>query len=430
MKKYIDYFWRLAFTSTAKSTYITTLGAGIVAFLGFVFWIVVARSLPPADFGLFSVVFNLVTILFVLCDVGLSSSILRFLPQAIRESKEEEVKKILKLAFLAVLLVSGLLTIFLAVFSNQLAILVFTKKELSLPLLIASFSLLGIALSYLFIAIFQGKQKFLLGVITEGAMMLIKVSAVIILLLLGKLNLISLVVVFSLTSFSGLIFGFIFLGPSFLFSRLDMSLAKILLGFGLWVALARIANATSARIDALMLTRFVDSAQIGFYAAAQRMTFIFPVIVTGMTAVLSPKFASLKSVSEAKSFVKKSSLLISSLFLLVVVLFPLAPWLTILIFGEVYQPTILIFQVLLISAGFFIASTIPTLIILYYFGDPRLFAILSIGQLVIIFVGNLILIPRFGVFGPALSMATAYGIIFLVSLIFVFSKFKKNEEKE
>lgn len=426
MKKYINYFWGLAFTSTAKSTYITTIGAGLVAFLGFVFWIIIARSMSPADFGLFSVVFNLVNILYVICDVGLSSSLLRYLPQAIREAKKEEVKKILKVAFLAVFLASGLLAFALILFAKPLAVLVFTKKELSLPLALSSFSLLGISLSYLFITMLQGKQKFLLAVITESSMMVVKVSSVILLVVLGRLNLVSLLFVFSLTSFSGLVLGLIFIRPSFLFSQLDGRLFKILFGFGVWVALARVANAASARIDTLMLARFVDSAQIGFYSAAQRMTFIFPVIVTGMTAVLSPKFAALKTPAEAKSFMKKSILLISVLFSLVAVLFILSPYLTVLIYGEVYKPAIFIFRVLLISSAFFIASSIPTVILLYYFGQSRLFAILSAIQFALIFIGNLVLIPRLGVVGPAISLVIAYGFIFLACSFVIFQKFKKG----
>lgn len=422
MKKYLNYFWELAFSSTAKSTYITTIGAGLVAFLGFIFWIILARSMSPADFGLFSVVFNLVTILFVLCDVGLSSSILRFLPQAVREGKEEEVKRILKTAFLAVLLVSGLLTTALAIFSDQLAVLVFTKKELSLPLLIASFSLLGISLSYLFVAMFQGKQKFLLGVITESVLMTVKVSTVILLLLLGKLNLISLTVVFSLTSFSGLIFGLLFLRPSFIFSSFDTRVAKILLGFGLWVALARIANAASARIDTLMLTRFVEADQIGFYSAAQRMTFIFPVLVSGMTAVISPKFAGLNTKEEAIVFFKKASILLSFLFLPLIALFIFAPWVTVGIYSSIYEPSISIFRWLLVSSFFFIASSVPTIGVLYFLGGSKFFAIISLMQLSLVFLGNLLFIPLFGVIGPAVSLAVTYGVIFLVSLIFFLKK--------
>lgn len=426
MKKYISYLYTLALSQTARSTYITTCGAGLNAFLGFVFWIIVARSVSPADFGLFSVVINLVSILFILCDVGFSSSVIRFLPQAIRDNKKEEVKKIVKLSFLVVLALSGLLAFFLAFFSSPLASTFFAKKELSLPLAIASVSLIGLSLSYLFVSILQGQQKFLFGVITESSILLTKVLATIILFWLGRLNLVSVLIIFSLTSFTGFIIALFFVRPTFLLSKTDFSLAKILFGFGAWVALARIANAISSKIDTLMLVRFVEAAEVGFYAAAQKMTFVFPVLVTGVSVVLQPKFASLKTTSETKSFIKKSILLVSSLFVPAIVLFIIAPYITVWIYGAVYKPAILIFRYLLVSSSFFIATTVPMITILYYLGQPKFFATISILQLLLIFLANLFLIPKFGVIGPALSLAIAYAVIFVVSSLFVYQKLKEK----
>ncbi len=426
MKKYISHLYALALSQTARSTYLTTFGAGLNAFLGFIFTIVVARSISPANFGLFSVVMNLLVILFVICDIGLSSSILRFLPQAIREGKKERAGEVIKLSFLATLLISGLLAILLAAFSEPIANLVFAKSELALPLTIVSVSLLGISLSYLFVSVLQGQQRFLFGVITETSVVFLKVLVTLGLLLSGRLNLISVLVVYSLTSFTGLILGLLFIRPDFLFAKINLKLAKTLFGFGIWIAIARIANVLSGKIDTLMLVRYVEAAQVGFYAAAQRMTFIFPVMVSGMTIVLSPKFASFKTTLEAKPFMKKSSLLISSLFLPVVLLFFLAPWITVWIYGQVYQPSIYIFRWLLLSSSFFIASTIPITIIIYFLGQSRFFAIISILQLLIIFFANLILIPKLGVIGPAISLAIAYGVVFLISLFFVFRKFKEK----
>jgi len=426
MKKYISYLYTLALSQTARSTYITTFGAGLNAFLGFVFWIVVARSVSPSDFGLFSVVINLVSILFILCDVGLSSSIIRFLPQAIRDNKKEEVKRIVKLSFLVVLALSGLLALLLAFFSSPLASTLFAKKELSLPLVIASVSLIGLSLSYLFVSILQGQQRFLFGVITESSILLTKVLATIILFWLGRLNLVSVLIVFSLTSFAGLIIGLFFIRPTFLTAKTDFGLAKTLFGFGVWVALARIANSISGKIDTLMLVRFVEAAEVGFYAAAQKMTFVFPVLVTGVSVVLQPKFASLKTVSEAKSFIKKSLLLVSSLFVPVIVLFTVAPYITVWIYGAVYTPAILIFRWLLIYTSFFVATTVPMITILYYLGRPKFFAIISILQFLLIFLANLVLIPKFGVIGPALSLAIAYAVVFVVSSLFVYQKLKEK----
>lgn len=417
MKEKINQIYHLAFTQTAKRTYLTTFGAGISAFLGFIFSIVVARSISPYDFGIFSVIMNFIIILFVICDVGLSSSVLRFLPQAIRDGRKEESFKIIKLAFLFTLGISGFLFLVLLLFASPLAQVLFTHKELFLPLAIVSFSLLGLTLSFLFTTILQGQQRFLFAVITDNSVLLVKVLATLLLLILGKLTLISVLIIFASTSFVGVLVGLIFIGPKFLFTRTDWAVGKSLLFFGVWVALARMANSVSGRIDTMMLIRYVDPEQVGFYAAAQRMTFVFLVLINGMTAVLSPKFSGLKTNQEALSLFKKSCLLIALLFIPIVVLYLLAPWVTVAIYGDAYVSSIYIFRWLLVSSFFFVTTSIPTLGILYYLGLSKFFALLSIIQLSAIFVGNLILIPVFGVIGPAVSLVFAYGLVFVLSLI-------------
>jgi len=427
IKRSISYLYALVVSQTARSTYLTTFGSGINAFLGFVFTIVVARSISPSDFGLFSVAINLLAVLIVFSDFGLSSSILKFLPQAIREGKKEESKKIIKVSFLISFLICGFLALTLFLFSSPLAGNIFSKKELTLPLMIVSVGLLGLPLSCLFVSILQAQQRFLFAVITDSSLMVIKVLATIILLVLGRLNLISVLIIVSLTSFSGLILGLVFIGPKILFAKVETSLVKTLLGFGIWVALARITNAISGRIDTLMLVRFVETAQVGFYAAAQRMTFIFPVLTAGMTAVLQPKYAALKTIEEAKSFTKKSVLLVGSLFGLIGGIFLIAPWLTILVYGQAYEPAIYIFRWLLLSSSFFVATTIPMIIILYYLGQSKFFTLISALQLALIFLANLVLIPKMGVIGPAISLAFSYGMIFLISSLFVYQKFRQQK---
>jgi O-antigen/teichoic acid export membrane protein len=427
MKKYFDYLYSLALSQTARSTYLTTFGSGINAFLGFVFTIVVARSISPADFGLFSVVVNLITVLVVIADVGFSSAVLKFLPQAIRDHQKEDLPKIIKVSFLFTLLVCGLLALLLFVSSSFLAHNIFFKMELSLPLAIASISLIGFALSYLFIAVLQGQQKFLFGVIAESSVLAVKVLATLALVLLGKLELNSLILIFSLTSFVGFMIGLFLTKLDFLKAKTDWRLVKVLFGFGIWVALARMINCLSARVDTLMLVRFVETSQVGFYAAAQRMTFIFPVLISGITVVLSPKFASLNSKTEVKAFIQKSILLISTLIIPILVLFFVAPWLTVWVYGEVYRPAASIFRWLLLSSSLFVATTVPMIIIIYYFGQSKFFTLISAFQLALIFLANLVLIPKMGVIGPAISLAFSYGMIFLISSLFVYQKFREQK---
>ncbi|MDP2649807.1 MAG: polysaccharide biosynthesis C-terminal domain-containing protein, partial [bacterium] len=260
----------------------------------------------------------------------------------------------------------------------------------------------------------------------DTSVVVLKVIATLFLLLIARLDLISVITVYSVTTFAGFLIGLFFIKPGYLFTKTELSLAKVLFVFGVWVAVARIANAISGRLDTLMLIRYVHPDEVGFYAAAQRMTFLFPVLVNGMTVVISPKFAALKTRGEAFNFFKKSFLLISLLFAPIVLLFFLAPWVTILIYGSSYSSSIYIFRWLLVSSFFFVATSIPVAAILYFLGQSRFFAILSLVQLVIIFLANLIFIPHFGVVGPAISLAISYGIVFIISIFVLFLKLKND----
>jgi O-antigen/teichoic acid export membrane protein len=428
MKQHLISALNLAKSKTALSTYLTTFGSIFGAGVSFLFWIMVARVLKPADYGNFSAVFNLINVLFVVCDIGLSSSILKYLPHAVKEGKEIEARKIIKSTLSVIFIFSGVLTFALFAFSQPLSLLIFNKTELSWPLALSSFALFGLSLSYFFVNVLQGKQKFLQGVIAENSILVVKVSAAFILFTFGKLNLVSLLVIFSVSSFAGFFLGLFFEKTDFIKEKFDKELIKKFFSFGIWIALARIANSVSSRIDLIILMRFVDPAQIGYYAAAQRVTFIFPVMINGMTVVLNPKYALLKTRSEILGFTKKAIALISLAFIPLVVLFLIAPWLIVFIFGQDYYASIRIFQWLLISAFFFIALALPTIIIVYSLGKSRFFAYLSIFQLILTVVLNLWLIPVVGILGSPIALATVYAISLLVSIIYIAFNLPKNEK--
>jgi len=427
MKKYYIVFKRLLFSKTAKSTYITTIGAGLNAFVSFIFTIIIARSISPANFGLYSVVLNIVSILTVVCDAGLSTSVLKFLPKAIRENDTKECNKILKVSLIFTLLFSALTTLLLVVITTPLVNNILKKPELLIPLLIVSVGLIGLSLSGLSSTILQAKQKFLFSILTDLSVVISKTILVVILLIFGLLNLNSVLVIIAMSSFVGLLLAHTFIKTDYLKTALDYNLAKYLLKFAGWIIIARIANSVSSRIDTLMLVRYVENAEIGYYAAAQRMTFIMTMLIGGVTTVITPKFSSLRNNKEVKAFIKKTSLLVCLLFFPLIILFMLAPWLVINIYGHDYLPSVQIFRWLLVSTAFSIIAAIPISVLIYFHGHTRTFAFLSIIQLILITGFNLVLIPHYGVIGPAISLAIAYGAVALTSSVIIIKHV--NEKK-
>ncbi|MDP2860923.1 MAG: oligosaccharide flippase family protein, partial [bacterium] len=133
IKRHFNAAKNLIFSKTAKSAYITTVGGGLNSFLSFVFTVLVARALTPADFGLFSAVLNLLIVLFVFSDLGLSSSILRFLPSAVKRKDETEEGRIIKTSFLITASLGMVLSVIVFLFARPLAEIFLRQPALSMP---------------------------------------------------------------------------------------------------------------------------------------------------------------------------------------------------------------------------------------------------------------------------------------------------------
>src|SRR5437870_431184 len=97
MKKYITHARSLAFSKTARHTYVVFLGNGLSAVLAFVFTVSITRYLNLADFGYFSAVLSFILLITDISDLGISSSLSRFLPTM--ESTPTKLFSFLKSAF-------------------------------------------------------------------------------------------------------------------------------------------------------------------------------------------------------------------------------------------------------------------------------------------------------------------------------------------
>ena len=63
MRRYIEQAITLARSGTARDTYILFIGNLLSAFFSFIFTLLVARALSVSEFGVFSAVINLATII-------------------------------------------------------------------------------------------------------------------------------------------------------------------------------------------------------------------------------------------------------------------------------------------------------------------------------------------------------------------------------
>lgn len=422
IKNFFGQAKNLAASQTARYSYITIFGAGINALLGFIFTIIVARSLGPADFGTFSVISSLILIFISFSDLGTISSANRFLPTATEENKE----KIIKIVYLVNFAVASLLTVFLFLIASPLSEIFFKTNNFSSIIALSSPAVLGLCLWTVGFGILYAKKEFLKGVLVDTSAVIFKIIAVFFIILFYKLNLFSTLLAFTYTPFLTLFIALIFITPKFLKASISGQLVRQILSFSIWIFLAKIAIAGLGQIDNIMLVGLTDQTATGLYAAANRITFIFPVLINGLSVVLMPRFASFNQIEDAKKFLKKI-MAVTLLFIIpTAFLFIISDSLVFWIYGASYMPASFVFRFLLLRTIFFLAATGPLTMLVFFFGQSKTFAFLSILQLVVLVISNLIFIPQFGAAGPAISGAIAYGIIFLASFYVISQKLKKG----
>jgi O-antigen/teichoic acid export membrane protein len=125
-------------TSTMRHSLVTLFGTGVNGILGLLFYIYSARVLGPENFGLLTVSIAFITLVADIATLGTDTGLIKFIGKY-SISDKHKVIKILKLG-LEVKLIAFLICLTVGWFLVQyLALNVFNKNELEIPLRLALF---------------------------------------------------------------------------------------------------------------------------------------------------------------------------------------------------------------------------------------------------------------------------------------------------
>lgn len=166
------------------------------------------------------------------------------------------------------------------------------------------------------------------------------------------------------------------------------------------------------RIDQVMLGALASEAEVGFYAAAVRISEVWYFVPTAIVSSVFPGLIKLREIDETLFNQKLQRLYNLMAFLGYAVAIPVtfvSPWLVKLLFGVAYQPSSQLLAVL-IWAGLFANLTVVRNA--HFIAIERGRALLWCTTLGASFnvLLNLILIPRYGAMGAAISTSVSYWV--------------------
>ena len=386
---------RLVFSQTAKDTYWVFGGNVLASFLAFLYTIFLARKFSPSEFGIFSAIIAFIWLVADVCDLGIGSSLSRFLPPLLARGERRKTFSFIKTAFVFQMKVTIIVVLAIIIFSSVISGILLRDSRYSVLYILSAFGVLGMIILAFSSFVLSAHKRFKEVAILNSLSTAAKFVFVLSLFFSGLLNITSAIAVFAFSSFIAYMVALKFFPLAFLKVREEKDNLKKLLSYSLFVGASRVFSAIGSRLDALMLIPLSSTFEAGIYSAAYKIVFLYTILASSFGMVIAPRLSSYSKLSEAVSYIKKVILVVVGILATMIIMYFIAPWFVVFILGSKYALSIPVFQLLLIPMAFFIMN-IPTVnFLLYTLKKPQVSTFNTFMQLVIILAGNLILIPRF-----------------------------------
>ena len=414
-----------------KGTMIVLVITMMGAFVGYLVRLLFARNLTAEEFGLFYAVIGFLSFFTIFDNLGLTTSITKFIPEFKIKREGKLIKNSVIITFFFTILFLGLVSIILFTLSAYLAIHFFhnTHVVLVLRLLLVWFISMGCV--YIIRACFLGLQKMAYySSIELATISLIWIISFVLFKYIQKTH-IKLyyvpVIAYVLTPLIIIIIYFPLLWKTLSrFSRIkpsfDKKLAKRLILFGLPVMLGAAGELVLGYTDTMMLTYFRSFDEVGWYNIALPTARLLAYFAIPLSAVLFPMASELwtknykSHLKEGIELLYKYCLMITMPFALILMLFPTT--LINLLFGNKFIPASDALRILSLGAIFLVIFRINGSIITGI-GKPKINAKIIYTGAIFNLIFNFILIPKYGITGAAITTAIGFFLMAVLGTIYL-----------
>lgn len=196
----------------------------------------------------------------------------------------------------------------------------------------------------------------------------------------------------------------------------DKTILKQLTEFGSKIGVINIIGQLNYRVDMFLVQFFLGFASVGIYSVSLITAESLWLISSSITVAAYSRIGSLdkSGAGELTSKIIRISILIVMLAGLLIALagYFLIP----VIFGNNYSTSIVPFEILLIGIIFYSIASPVSAYFTNQLGKPEISLAIAIVSLATTFMIGVLLIPRFGITGAALSTTMGYTLAVIVSL--------------
>jgi len=406
---------QLIFSETGRDTSIVFAGTFINAAAGGLFFILAPRILGPSHFGLFSTVVATGILATSVANLGIDTGILRF---AKNESHANEVFSVALKSYIILGAVVAILGFF---FSSPIAFFL-GQPQMVHYLRIAFFFTVFLLLTNFYVAALQAKREFTKASIVNISSNVARILLLIVSTTFFTTGLYSVTFLFFSVTIVSVIFGRLMLRFKY-YQKTDLKFGTFF-KYNAWIALSLILS--SIPFDNYFLLKISGPEQTGLFAAPFKILTFGYQFGGNFSRVLASRFSSFDTDLKAKSFSIKTIGYIGLLILAMLAVIAISRPLVVLFFGPGYEGSIPVMQILAVGFMFFFAGTIPSSLILYYFGKSGVSFALTISRYAVFIILLIILVPIKNALGAAYAFTISEGVAFSSMALYVFIKFHKN----
>jgi O-antigen/teichoic acid export membrane protein len=412
-----------------KSSFIVLIGIFISKVFTYLYRVIIARTFEPSAYGLFSLAVIFVSVFSTIAALGMDSGILRFISLYRGKKEIDKSRYIFRFSFKVVFLSSILFGILLLLFSKFIAVEIFKNESLSLLLQYAglfmpALSLIGIFLSALKAYEKIGWYSFLLNILV-----LFLQLTILIILLLFKAGENS--IIFSyLLGYTGVFFISILVckyqipeifSKSILTSKEKLNVRKEFFSYSLPIVFSGLSIILFTSIDSFFIGYFLDAGEVGIYNAAipiAALLLVIPGLFTQLFFPLITKEFSKGNKEVIEQLSKQVSKWIFTLNLPFFILFILFPGAIInILFGAEYLAAENAFRFLSIGVFFYSSFSIISENLLSMAGKSKTILFNTLVSIILNITLSIVLTPKLGIEGAAISTMVAYICIGALNLI-------------
>lgn len=385
--------------------------------LRMVLWVFIftwmARYLGAHDFGIFTYVESIISILVVISTLGLDSVVIKELVK-----DKEKRNRILGSTFLLKLFSSFIIVVFLLFYY------IFVNNEYPINILLLIISTSFIFHSFNVIDFYFQSIVLSKYVVFSKLFALAISSSIKIFLIVNEYPLIYFGIVILLESILislGLIFFYIKKEKTIFYWKFDLDILKEILSKSYPLLFAVVLTTIYAKIDQIMIKEIIDVTQSGYYSAAVRLSEIWFIIGGLVCSSLFPLIIKSKDISTKLYYKRIQQLLVFLIvcaYILILSVFFLSDSIITLLYGPEFIESSLILTIHIFSSIFVYMGLVSSKWIVVE-NKTKIEFYRNFFGVIINIVLNLIFIKKFGIMGAAYASLITYIIAYYIFDIFL-----------